>query len=68
MTIEKIRKNKPDDATHWRDMDSWCSPNEILYYTCAFGVWCAWNDEKLIWEKSLIHFDCDYILEQLKPL
>lgn len=65
---EEMRNNIPEWATHWRDMDSWCSPNEILYYCCVFGIWLVWDVEKLSWKRSIIHDGDDYILEQLKPL
>lgn len=68
MNIDEIKRNAPEGAQYWRDMDSVCSPNEILYYCCAFGVWLVFNDEKDIWEQSIIYPDGEYILEQLKPL
>ena len=69
MTIEEIRKDAPDGATHWRDMDSVCSPNEILYYCCPLGVWLVWCVDAKNWIKSIIlDGDSDYILEQLKPI
>ena len=68
MSIEEIRKGAPIEATHWRDMDSICSPNEILYYCNAFGVWCVWCVVKKKWLKSIMHDDNDFILDQLKPL
>ena len=69
MTIEEIRKNAPSGATHWRDMDSVCSPNEILYYCSPFSIWLVWCVDSKQWIKSIVlDGDNDYILDQLKPL
>lgn len=68
MNIEDIKKNAPQGATHWRDMDSICSPNEILYYCNPFGIWCVWDVDKQRWLKSIIHDNSTYILDQLNPL
>lgn len=58
----------PRGAEKWRDMDSVCSPNEILYYAKSPLFWVVWEVEKRCWVVSIIHDDSEYILEQLQSL
>lgn len=68
--IEKAKdivNGAPENSQYWRDMDSICSPNEILYY--------VWFDEDLLvfdvddgWVKSIYHSGAEYIIEQLQNI
>ena len=68
--IEKCKAivdGAPEGAEYWRDMDSVCSPNEILYYrwfACALIV----RDTEKGWIKSIYHDGSEYILDQLQDL
>ena len=69
--IEKCRAivdGAPRGAKKWRDMDSVCSPNEILYYAKGPHFWVVWDVEKSCWVVSIIHDDSEYILDQLQDL
>ena len=58
----------PMGAEKWRDMDSVCSPNEILYYAKGPHFWIVWDVEKKCWAVSVIHDGDEYILDQLQDL
>ena len=69
--IEKCRAivdGAPRGAKKWRDMDSVCSPNEILYYAKGPHFWVVWDVEKNCWVVSIIHDGDEYILDQLQDL
>lgn len=69
--IEKARAivdGAPRGAEKWRDMDSVCHPNEILYYAKGPHFWVVWDVEKSCWVVSIIHDDSEYILDQLQDL
>lgn len=68
--IEKARgivSGAPNGAHLWRDMDSVCTPNEILYYAWFGGALLVFEDGKG-WVKSIYHGDNEYILDQLQDL
>lgn len=58
----------PRGAEKWRDMDSVCHPNEILYYAKGPHFWVVWDVEKNCWVVSIIHDGDEYILDQLQDL
>ena len=69
--IEKARAivdGAPRGAEKWRDMDSVCHPNEILYYAKGPHFWVVWDVEKNCWVVSIIHDGDEYILDQLQDL
>lgn len=69
--IEKCKaivEGAPRGAEKWRDMDSVCSPNEILYYAKGPHFWVVWDVEKKCWVVSIIHDGDEYILDQLELL
>lgn len=69
--IEKCREiveGAPRGAKKWRDMDSVCSPNEILYYAKGPHFWVVWSIEKNCWVVSIIHDGDEYSLDQLQDL
>lgn len=71
LPIEQMRgivDGAPRGAEKWRDMDSVCSPNEILYYAKGPHFWVVWDVEKKCWVVSVIHDGNEYILEQLQDL
>ena len=57
----------PEGAEYWRDMDSVCSPNEILHYRWFAGALIVHDAEKG-WIKSIYHDGYEYILDQLQDL
>lgn len=57
----------PEGAEYWRDMDSVCSPNEILHYRWFAGALIVHDAEKG-WIKSIYHDGNEYILDQLELL
>lgn len=68
--IERARgivDGAPDNSEFWRDMDSVCSPNEILYYAWFGGALLVFDSDKG-WIKSIYHDDNEYILDQLQDL
>lgn len=70
LTIEQMRKivdGAPEGSEYWRDMDSVCSPNEILYYRWFAGALIVHDAEKG-WIKSIYHDGNEYILDQLEGL
>lgn len=69
LTIEQMRQildNAPDGAQMWRNMDSVCSPNEILYYAWFGGALLVFDEG--LWGKSIYHTGKEYILDQLEML
>lgn len=69
--LEKARaivEGAPRGAEKWRDMDSVCHPNEILYYAKGAAFWVVWDIEKKCWMVSIIHDGDEYILDQLQDL
>jgi len=69
--LEKARAivdGAPRGAEKWRDMDSICHPNEILYYAKGAAFWVVWDIEKKCWMVSIIHDGDEYILDQLQDL
>lgn len=70
LTIEQMRKivdGAPEGSEMWRDMDSVCSPGEVLYYWW-FGGDLLVHDAEKGWVKSIYHDGNDYILDQLELL
>ena len=65
---KQIVDGAPRGAEKWRDMDSVCSPNEILYYAKGPHFWVVWDVEKKCWVVSIIHDGDEYILDQLELL
>ena len=65
---QAIVDGAPRGAEKWRDMDSVCHPNEILYYAKGPHFWVVWDVEKSCWVASIIHDDSEYILDQLQDL
>lgn len=65
---KQIVDGAPRGAEKWRDMDSVCHPNEILYYAKGPHFWVVWDVEKSCWVVSIIHDDSEYILDQLQDL
>lgn len=63
-----VIKQASDYAVYFRDMDSVCSPNEVLYYLWWDGELITFDTEKLRWVKSIYHDDNKYILDQLCEL
>ena len=63
-----VIKQASDYAVYFRDMDSVCSPNEVLYYLWWEGELITFDTEKLRWVKSIYHDDNKYILDQLCEL
>ena len=69
--VEKARvivEGAPETSQFWRDMDSICSPNEILYYVEGPLFWIVWDVEKQKWVESIISEGSEYIIEQLQSL
>ena len=69
--IEKAKaivKGAPETSQFWRDMDTICSPNEILYYVEGPLFWTVWDVEKQKWVESIISEGSEYIIEQLQSL
>lgn len=69
--IEKAKaivEGAPETSQFWRDMDSICSPNEILYYVEGPLFWIVWDVEKQKWVESIISEGSEYIIEQLQSL
>ena len=64
---KQIVDGAPEGAEYWRDMDSVCSPNEILHYRWFAGALIVHDAEKG-WIKSIYHDGCEYILDQLQDL
>ena len=58
----------PRGAEKWRDMDSVCHSEEILYYAKGPHFWVVWAVEKKCWVVSVIHEGDEYILDQLQDL
>ena len=65
---KQIVDGAPRGAEKWRDMDSVCHPNEILYYAKGPHFWVVWDVEKSCWVVSIIHDGSEYILDQLQDL
>lgn len=63
-----VIKQASDYAVYFRDMDSVCNPNEVLYYLWWDGELITFDTEKLRWVKSIYHDDNKYILDQLCEL
>ncbi len=64
---KNIVSGAPKNTEMWRDMDSVCSPNEILYYVWFGGALLVFEDGKG-WIKSIYHDGEEYILDQLQEL
>ena len=58
----------PRGAEKWRDMDSVCHSEEIIYYAKGPHFWVVWDVEKKCWVVSVIHEGDEYILDQLQDL
>lgn len=56
MSIEEIRKNAPDGATHYSDLDE-----DVVYYQKTNNV-IFWDDVYDVWDE--VYFD----MPELKPL
>ena len=70
LTIEQMREivdGAPEWSEMWRDMDSVCSPGEVLYYLWFGGALLVHDAEKG-WIKSIYHDGNEYILDQLELL
>ncbi|WHP06784.1 hypothetical protein QLH32_04750 [Acinetobacter corruptisaponis] len=68
--VEKAREvveGAPENSVYYRDMDSVCSPNEVLYYAW-FGGALLVKDEEKGWTKSIYHTGEEYILDQLEKI
>lgn len=68
--VERARevvKGAPEGAQYYRDMDSICHPNEVLYYAW-FGCALLVIDEHEGWVKSIYHNGAEYIEDQLADL
>ncbi len=68
--VDKAREvveGAPDKSVYYRDMDSVCSPNEVLYYAWLGGALLV-KDEEKGWTKSIYHTGEEYILDQLEKL
>ncbi len=64
MSIEEIKKNAPEGATHYETCEA---SDYIFYYMKECGEWNIWNDEDDIdpwWDTCIIDFD----ESKLKPL
>ena len=57
----------PEGSEMWRDMDSVCSPGEVLYYLW-FGGALLVHDAERGWIKSIYHDGNEYILDQIEEL
>lgn len=64
---KQIVDGAPEGSEMWRDMDSVCSPGEVLYYRW-FGGALIVNDAEKGWIKSIYHDGNEYILDQLEGL
>ena len=64
---KQIVDRAPEGAEYWRDMDSVCSPNEILHYRWFAGALIV-HDAENGWIKSIYHDGNEYILDQLELL
>ncbi|WP_227614515.1 hypothetical protein [Acinetobacter sp. 'aerobic (ED)'] len=62
-----VVKGAPKGAQYYRDMDSICHPNEVLYYAW-FGCALLVIDEHEGWVKSIYHNGAEYIEDQLADL
>ena len=65
--MQKIVDGAPEGSEMWRDMDSVCSPGEVLYYSWFGGALLVHDTEKG-WIKSIYHDGNEYILDQLEGL
>lgn len=57
MTLEEIKKNAPDGATHYREYNA----GYIEYYIKIEGKWCYFKKEYDLYSTNLLDTD-------LKPL
>lgn len=64
---KQIVDGAPEGSEMWRDMDSVCSPGEVLYYWWFGGALLVHDVEKG-WVKSIYHDGSEYILDQLELL
>ena len=64
---KQIVDGAPEGAEYWRDMDSVCSPNDILHYRWFAGALIV-HDAENGWIKSIYHDGNEYILDQLELL
>ena len=64
---KQIVDGAPEGSEMWRDMDSVCSPGEVLYYWWFGGALLVHDAEKG-WIKSIYHDGSEYILDQLELL
>jgi len=64
---KQIVDGAPEGSEMWRDMDSVCSPGEVLYYWWFGGALLVHDAEKG-WIKSIYHDGNEYILDQLELL
>jgi hypothetical protein len=64
---KQIVDGAPEGSEMWRDMDSVCSPGEVLYYWWFGGALLVHDGEKG-WIKSIYHDGNEYILDQLELL
>lgn len=68
--LEKCKQivgGAPEGSEMWRDMDSVCSPGEVLYYWWFGGALLVHDAEKG-WIKSIYHDGNEYILDQIEDL
>lgn len=64
---KQIVDGAPEGSEMWRDMDSVCSPGEVLYYWWFGGALLVHDAEKG-WIKSIYHDGNEYILDQIEDL
>ena len=66
MTIEEIRKNKPDGATHYNNEPDYSA---VCYWMVVDGWVESWSDDDKCWltYKNVKSYN-DFMLSEIKPL